>query len=329
MLTPPTFWFHPPSWPAWLLAPFSWVYTFGHGLRLFLTQPVRVAVPVICVGNAVAGGAGKTPVVCALARQLQARGRKVHIVSRGYGGSLRGPVQVDPERHTAADVGDEPLLLSAEAPVWVARNRVAGAVAAILAGADTLLLDDGLQNPSLHKDLSLLVVDAGRSAGNGFVMPAGPLREPFGWAMARSQALVLLGGAAPAIVRVAQEKPVLHARPRTVCRTGPLAGKKLVAFCGIAAPEKFFEGLRAAGAALAAVHAFPDHHPFTERELDILRRDADEKGAQLATTAKDAMRLPPAFRASLLVCDVALEWDADATAALEKLLAAIPSPPPA
>jgi tetraacyldisaccharide-1-P 4'-kinase len=178
-----------------LLLPLAWAYAGGAAARQAWTQPFRASVPVICVGNLVAGGAGKTPVALSLASRLLARGHAVHILSRGYAGSLAGPVQVDRMRHGAAEVGDEPLLLAACAPTWVARDRVAGANAAIAAGAGMLLLDDGLQNPRLAKTLSLLVVDGGSGFGNGRVLPAGPLREKLASGLASADRVVLMGDA--------------------------------------------------------------------------------------------------------------------------------------
>ena len=211
-----------------LLQPLAWVYAQGAAARQHFARPWQAPVPVICVGNLVAGGAGKTPVALSLARRLQARGRPVHILSRGYGGSLAGPVAVDPVRHSAAEVGDEPLLLAAAARCWVARDRVAGAQTAIAAGAKLLLLDDGLQNPRLAKTLSLLVVDGGYGFGNRRVLPAGPLRERLAAGLARSSAVVLMGEDTAGIASLLAGKTVLRARlaaeNKARCR-GPEAGR--------------------------------------------------------------------------------------------------------
>jgi tetraacyldisaccharide 4'-kinase len=301
-----------------LLLPLAWAYGAGAAARQAWTQPFRAAVPVICIGNLVAGGAGKTPVALSLAALLKARGHAVHILSRGYAGSLAGPVPVDRVRHSATDVGDEPLLLAAAAPTWVARDRVASAKAAIAAGAGVLLLDDGLQNPRLAKTLSLLVVDGGAGFGNGRVLPAGPLREPLAGGLARADLVVLMGDDEAGVAPLLQGKPVLRAR--LVAQNGPdFAGKPVVAFAGIGRPAKFFASLAATGARLIARHGFPDHHPYREEELSRLLAEAADTGASLVTTAKDRVRLAPEWRARIGVLTVAVAWD-DA-AALDAALA--------
>ena len=176
-----------------LLAPASLCFAAGGWLRRRLASPQHVEAQVICVGNLVAGGAGKTPVAVAIGERLLARGATVHFLSRGYGGRERGPLRVEPDRHGAADVGDEPLLLARTAPTWIARDRAAGAAAAVTAGAGVIVMDDGFQNHTLRKDLSLLVVDGGYGFGNKRVMPAGPLREPLASGLGRADAVVLIG----------------------------------------------------------------------------------------------------------------------------------------
>jgi tetraacyldisaccharide 4'-kinase len=314
MLNAPSFWFNGFSWQALLLSPFSLLYRLGLALRWALTRPTKVSVPVICVGNVLVGGSGKTPVVAHIARRLLARGVRVHIVSRGYGGRARGPLRVDPSRHTSAEVGDEPLLLAQTAPVWIARNKIAGAVTAILGGAECILLDDGLQNPLLYKNLSFLVLDDRRH--NGQLLPAGPLREPLSSAIACSSAIIWLGkGDMPPTK--AKPRPVLKASAVTTA-TAELSGKKLYAFCGIANPQKFFDGLLAQGALLAGSRSFPDHHAFSETEITAVLDQAEKSGAVAATTAKDAARLAPEQRAKMLVCDVALNFEDEA--ALDEIL---------
>ncbi len=207
----PEFWAQPGLVPS-LLAPLATLYAAGAAARAMFASPFRAPVPVLCIGNLVAGGAGKTPIVLSLAELLRRQGRHPHIVSRGYGGRLAGPIAVDPAGHRAADVGDEPLLLARAAPCWVARDRVAGAKAAVAAGADLVLLDDGFQNPSLAKDLSLVVVDGAYGFGNRQVMPAGPLREPIEVGLARAGAVVIIGAdESHAEAALARRLPVLHA----------------------------------------------------------------------------------------------------------------------
>lgn len=317
MLPPPT----PEFWGARgllssLLLPLAWGYSAGGAARHAWTRPATAGVPVICVGNLVAGGAGKTPVALALARRLAAQGHAPHILSRGYGGSLVGPVRVDPARHGAAETGDEPLLLAEAAPTWVARDRVAGAQAAVAAGATLLLLDDGLQNPRLAKTLSLLVVDGGFGFGNGRVLPAGPLREPLDRGIARADRVVLMGDDAAGVITRLDGKPVLRAR--LVAENGAdFAGKTVVAFAGIGRPAKFFASLAAAGARLGGRHAFPDHHSYGEDELQRLLAEA--AGAELVTTAKDWVRLAAPWRARIGVLRIAVAWDDER--ALDAILA--------
>jgi tetraacyldisaccharide 4'-kinase len=274
-------------------------------------------VPVICIGNLVAGGSGKTPVVLSLAARLAGMGKPVHVVSRGYGGRLAGPVRVDASMHDAGAVGDEPLLLAGRAPCWVARDRAAGVAAAVAAGAEIVLLDDGFQNPSIDKDCGLLVVDAEYGFGNGRVIPAGPLREPIEGGLARATAIVLLGdGAEPSELHRAGA-PVLRAALAPVHPATP-AGP-LFAFAGIGRPEKFFATLRLAGAPVTGARSFLDHHRYTEAEIGRLRRDAERAGAGLITTAKDWVRLPQAWRDGIAVLDVEIRWRDEA--AIDDLLA--------
>jgi len=296
-MRPPEFWTRGGPAAA-LLAPLGALHARLGALRRRLARPWRAPVPVICVGNLTAGGTGKTPTVIALADRLSAGGLAVACLSRGYRGRLSGPVRVDPVIHDAAAVGDEPLLLAEAAPTWVARDRRRGAEAAILDGADVILMDDGFQNPSLAKSASLLVVDGGAGFGNGRVIPAGPLREPVAEGLARADAVVLVGedrfGLAPGLSRM---RPVLAARLAPEDSAYRLAGQRVLAFAGIGRPAKFFETLREIGAKLVAAHAFPDHHAYDPDTLMQLAEDAAAESAVLVTTAKDHVRLPPEARA--------------------------------
>ncbi|RMH46170.1 MAG: tetraacyldisaccharide 4'-kinase [Alphaproteobacteria bacterium] len=321
----PAFWTRPPGLLARALAPLGAGYALATRLRL-VRPGLRLPVPVICVGNLTAGGSGKTPLVIALVERLAARGVAVHVLSRGHGGRLRGPLRVDPVRHRAADVGDEPLLLAAFAPVWVARDRAAGGRAACAAGAQVIVMDDGFQNPALVKDLSLLVVDAETGFGNGLCIPAGPLREPLSAGLARAD-LVVAVGADPA--RLVRRWPQLAGRPlvgaRIVAReTGmPWQGQRVVAFAGIGRPKKFFATLRGLGAEIVAAHPLGDHAPLSPRLLARLVREAEAQDALLVTTDKDAVRLPRAFRGRAVPVPVDLRPEAwgPIDAALDSLLA--------
>jgi tetraacyldisaccharide 4'-kinase len=300
---------------AGLLAPLGTAWDAASRLRRAVARPYRAPVPVICVGNLVAGGSGKTPVVLSLAsmiRECRPEFRDLHVVTRGYGGDLAGPVRVDPATHDAAAVGDEALLIAACAPCWVARNRAAGVREAVAAGAEAIMLDDGFQNPGIEKDLSLVVVDAGYGFGNRRVMPAGPLRETVASGLARADAVVLLGdGVEPGGVREAR-CPIFRAELEPV-EGGRFCDAPIVAFAGIGHPEKFFATLRALGAAVIAAYHFPDHHRFADSEIARLRREAEQAGARLVTTAKDWVRLPARLRGAIEVLAVEIRWR-DATA---------------
>ncbi len=311
----PGFWSED-GWPARLLVPAGAAYALAGRLRWWLAGPAAAPLPVLCVGNATVGGTGKTPVTLDLLARLQARGLAVHALCRGHGGSVRGTLRVDPARHGPAEVGDEALLLARAAPTWAGPDRREGARRAAAAGAAVAVLDDGLQYPHLAKHTSLLVVDAATGTGNGRVVPAGPLREPLRRAEARADAVVLVGdGAAPVAI---DDRPVFRARLAPAGDGPTLAGRRVLAFAGIGRPEKFFATARALGAEVAESRGFADHHVFRPAELVELETRATALDAELLTTAKDAVRLPPAWRARVSVLEIRLVW-ADA-AALERWL---------
>ncbi len=264
--------------------------------------------PVFCCGNAGVGGAGKTTLALDLLRRLQARGGRPHALLRGYGGTERGPLLVRPDLHRAPQVGDEALLLAEVAPTWVSADRAAGGRAAMAEGADAIVMDDGLQNPGLIKDCSLLVIDGGYGFGNGRLLPAGPLREPVAAAAARCRAAVLIGaddhGAIPMLPPAL---PVLRAElVPDLARLD--RARHYLAFAGIGRPGKFFAGLDAAGITLTGMRAFADHHPYTAADLVSLRGQAAAAGATLLTTPKDMVRLAPAERQGIAVAGVTLAW---------------------
>ncbi|MXQ14773.1 tetraacyldisaccharide 4'-kinase [Microvirga makkahensis] len=313
----PAFWWRPrPTWPANLLRPAGWIYGSVTGRRMRRTGE-RAALPVICIGNFTVGGAGKTPTALAVAAVLEAAGESPAFLSRGYGGHLRGPVQVQPQ-HGATDVGDEPMLLAAAAPAIVAAERPAGARLASEIGATVLIMDDGLQNPSLRKDCALAVVDGATGIGNGLPLPAGPLRAPMKAQWPAVDAVLVIGQGA-AGETVAQQAEALGKRvfrgrlapDPTLADT--FGGRRVLAFAGIGRPEKFFETLRACGAIVEETRAFPDHHPYNRGELESLRREAEARGVQAVTTEKDLVRIGgsngPGAWSDLMVLPVRLQLD--------------------
>lgn len=295
----PGFWFRPPGWQSALLAPVAAVVGAVAARRFSRAPDFRAPVPVLCVGNPTVGGAGKTPTVQLLIRLARDLGVRPVVLSRGHGGRLAGPVAVDPARHTAADVGDEPLLLACDAPVVVSRDRPAGARLAVTLGADLILMDDGFQNPGLFKDLSLLVLDARRGIGNGRVLPAGPLRLALAPQLERAGGLVVIGdgsGADPLIAQAeARGLPVIRGR---LAPGADFTGERVLAFCGIGDPEKFRRSLVEAGAEVVALSAFADHHPFSAADAAGLLAEAEALGAGLVTTEKDRARLAGAAGAT-------------------------------
>lgn len=291
----PAFWWLPtPSLLAHLLRPASLLYG-AVAARRMARAGERAPVPVICIGNFTAGGAGKTPTALALAQMLTAMGERPAFLSRGYGGRIAGPIRVSP-KHGAAEVGDEPLLLARIAPAIVSRDRPAGARLAVEDGASVIIMDDGLQNPSLAKDLALAVVDGATGFGNGLPLPAGPLRAPIEaqWPKVGAVLVIGNGAAGDAVARSAKSrgKPVLRGRltPDPVA-AARLAGRSVLAFAGIGRPQKFFDTVRACGALVEVERAFADHHPFSATDLASLNDEAARRGLLLVTTEKDAARL--------------------------------------
>jgi tetraacyldisaccharide 4'-kinase len=289
----PAFWWRDGSLAAGLLAPLGAVYGAIAAHRM-TRQGARAGAPVICVGNFTLGGAGKTPATLMLAKMLQAAGERPCCLSRGYGGDNAGPKLVDPQTDNAAQVGDEALLLARVAPTIVSRDRVAGAQAAIATGASVIIMDDGLQNPSLVKDFTLAVVDGRRGVGNGYVFPAGPLRAPLDAQIAKTDALLIVGDTrnTARVIAAAGQRPVFHGRlaPDEAALTA-LKGRNVFAFAGIGDPEKFFATLTQAGIAVTQRRAFADHHRFSGEEAAELTMQAEHEGLTLLTTEKDHTRM--------------------------------------
>ncbi|BCM82571.1 tetraacyldisaccharide 4'-kinase [Methylobacterium indicum] len=326
----PGFWWRETSSPAArLLAPVGHVYG-ALSARRMARAGTGVPAPVVCIGNFSLGGAGKTPTALAVAGLLHGLGRRPAFLSRGYGGRLAGPVRVDPARHGAAEVGDEPLLLARAHPTIVARDRVAGARACLTEGADVVVMDDGLQNPGLAKDLSIAVFDGAVGLGNGRVFPAGPLRAPAAAQWPRIDAALVIGGGAPGerLLAEARARGLPALRGRLVpdpAAAAALAGRPVLAFAGIGRPQKFFASLRDLGADLRETRAFPDHHAFTAAQIDALVAEAARTNLLLVTTEKDRVRLPGDLAVATLPVVLALDAP-EALAALLRRLRGLPGP---
>ena len=298
-----------------LLTPFAALYRYGVQRKLRNAQPAHVEIPVICVGNLTVGGVGKTPIVTAIRARLAADGLRAASLSRGYGGTLQGVLRVDPDKHTAKDVGDEPLMLAQSGESWIGADRPAAARAMQAAGVEVIIMDDGHQNPSLAKDLSIIVIDAQGPFGNGYLIPKGPLREPVAFGLARADAVILMGdGETPGTV-AKSGLPAYHAKlaPIAALPDGPL-----VAFAGIGRPLKFFDALTAAGAQLSEGVSYGDHHVYSEGDMRYLRSLAQSHNATLITTEKDYARLSSQQRADIKTFPVRAVFDMPG--ALDKLL---------
>ncbi|HLI98993.1 MAG TPA: tetraacyldisaccharide 4'-kinase [Bradyrhizobium sp.] len=311
----PAFWYRPSFWVPLLLRPLAALYGAIAEYRL-RRQGTEASVPLFCVGNYHVGGAGKTPTVLALVQLLRDLGEVPVVLSRGYGGRLRGPIMVDFGRHLASDVGDEPLMLSRTVPVAVARERVDGLALACSQGASVILMDDGFQNPSIAKDASLIVIDARRGLGNALVFPAGPLRAPLPPQIERTDALIVIGegDAADAVAASvkARDRPVLTAHLKADGTS--LRGKRVLAFAGIGDPARFFRTLRANGIEVVSERVYADHHPFTRQEIETLVSEAERDGLTLVTTEKDLARLHeagevPPWAQGIASFPVRLEFD--------------------
>lgn len=316
----PDFWQADGFW-AKALSPLSLLWRAGAGIRAMKTTMRHPGCKVFCVGNFTIGGAGKTPTAIALYHTLHHMGINAHFLSRGYGGREIGPHRVDPATDTASDVGDEPLLLAHTATTWVSRDRGMGAETARNAGADAIIMDDGLQNPSVIKDCSFAVVDSGFGIGNGRVIPAGPMRETLEQGLAKVHAIILIGdGNPPFLANLPASVPVLRARV-VPCNGVEFDGRRVLAFAGIARPAKFHDSLRTVGANIVATVDFADHHPFRPNELADLRQRAAALNADLVTTEKDLMRLPVAARNGISTLGIKLEFEAPDQ--LEKIIKAV------
>ena len=313
----PNFWQHRGA-IARLLAPLGTLYGMSVAWKASYASPYHATMPVLCVGNLTAGGSGKTPVAIAIAQMLQARESKVVFLTRGYGGKEHGPARVNPH-HDARLMGDEALLLARTAPTLVSRDRALGGALAGDEKADVIVMDDGHQNFSLKKDISLVVVDGAGGIGNGKVLPAGPLREPVAQGLRRADAVIIMGAGNPDLVDYGG--PVLRAWLEPLPHD--FAGRKVFAFAGIGRPQKFFDTLKAVGAFVEDTESFADHYFYQADDLAGLRARAQAKGVQLVTTEKDLVRIEPAQRTGIAALAVRARFENEAAlqAILDRLFA--------
>jgi tetraacyldisaccharide 4'-kinase len=301
MVKTPKFWYTP-HWYTPFLSPLGEIYHSFTQVRRFWTKPFKCSVPVICVGNLTLGGSGKTPTVIALVNILKDQGFSPHILSRGYQGEIQENSLVDPDNHTFQDVGDEPLLLARHAPTWVGKNRVLSAHLAIEDGADVLVMDDGLQNPTLWQDIKLVVVDAYQGFGNGYVFPAGPLREKVSSGLKRADGVIMINGK----ISLPVEKPIFLAQTMV---TNRLLYDKVIGFAGLGYPEKFRLTLESEGYKVCAFQEFPDHYVYQNSDLEDLVKLAVRYDARLVTTAKDMLRIASEWHSYCSVLDIELSFD--------------------
>lgn len=293
---------------AWLLWPLSWFYRgYLRGAGCCKAKPYHSKLPLICIGNAIAGGAGKTPVCLAIGKMLQEAGYRVMYISRGYGGSATGVTHVLPHQHSAAEVGDESLLLAKQAPTFIARRRKDAVLWTEEADADILIMDDGLQNESIAKTCSLLVINGSYGIGNGFVLPAGPLREPFSKALTRADAIIMIGEDKHGIAGRCHAIPCFYATLQAQSE-GLKGDKPAIAFAGIAHPENFFATLRQEGVELVETVAFADHHPYEASEIEAMIAKAKALEAMLVTTEKDMVKIPEKLRADIKTLPVSIAF---------------------
>ena len=305
----PQFWYEPNTWKAKFLYPLGYFYNLLTLLRGKLAKPQSYSCLTICIGNLNVGGTGKTPTTIALAQHFLKKGLQVHVVSRGYKGKFQGTFLVDPQKHKSDEVGDEPLLMSEFTSVWVSNKRKNGIAAAENAGAQIVLLDDGFQDPSFHKDFSLIVVDGEKGFGNKKCMPAGPLRENIVQGFKRADALVIVGQRIYKFDTFPTHLKIIHSTLKPIETGMNWKEGKYLAFAGIADPSKFFKTLRSLGANLIDCVALSDHQNLDGQVLKRLERKANSAHAQLVTTEKDAVRLSNTYRKKVLSLPVRIEFD--------------------
>lgn len=304
----PNFWHkNSQDWRAKLFVPLSIIYSMITWLRQIFSFPYKSKLPVICVGNFTMGGAGKTPLTLSIFQQLTELDLNPCILSRGYGGEALGPLLVNKDTSLPPQVGDEPYMMAQYAPVVIAKKRKAGAQLIENLGYDCIIMDDGFQNPTIYKDLSICVVDAGSPIGNGCVFPAGPLREPLSRAKDKCDGVVYIGEEA---IDIFDHSPRI---PKFTTRIVPAkvnsVPAQVLAFAGIGRPEKFYNTLKSMNINVVAAHNFPDHHPYNVEDLECLKQRADSLNVEIVTTEKDWVKLPEEWQKTIYHVPISLDWD--------------------
>ena len=287
-----------------ILTPIAKIYENIVARKIAQTTPYECGVPVICVGNLTTGGSGKTPLVRKIRNDLARRGIRVASLSRGYGGKAKGPLKVENLSHLATEVGDEPLMLSQTGEAWIGANRAKAAQAMVDNDIELIVMDDGHQNPSLLKTVSLVVIDSENPFGNGFIIPKGPLRESIESGLSRANAIVLTGAGSVPKQLAHSNLPVIRSK---IVATAPPTSNIYVSFAGIGRPEKFFDTLSEIKVNVADAVPFPDHHKFSKNDLNYLRKLAEQYQAKLITTEKDYVRLPDDIKDEVEVLQITPE----------------------
>ncbi len=304
----PSFWSYD-GVVARALNPIGILFSALGTLNRKIKKPYDAGIPIICIGNIVAGGAGKTPVAISIGTKLINMGYHICFLSRGHGGRLKGPIKVDNEKHCAELVGDEALLLSEIAPTWVSKDRRLGADAAKQDGLDVIIMDDGFQNPHPEKKLSILVVDAIYGFGNERVMPAGPLRETIKSGMSRANAVVVMGEETSSAAKYFPKTlPLFKATIQADGDCELHSDTNVIGFAGIARPEKFRKTLADLRFNIKDFKDFADHHPYSLTEIKEIHKCAKSLDATPVTTAKDHVRLPKHFRKNIVRVNVSVHW---------------------
>ena len=306
----PSFW-HADGFIPKLLEPLAQLYKCLSFLERSLRSKTKIDVPVLCIGNLVSGGAGKTPIALSIGQKLNAK-HNISFLTRGYGGIEAGPIEVNPDEHSSYEVGDEALILSEVGPTWVSRNRIAGAIAAKNAGFEIVIMDDGFQHTSLVKTLSFVIIDGPYGFGNGRLIPAGPLREPIYSGLKRADIIVLVGEVNPSIIELLpNNKPLLRASLVPAEMGTQLSNNNVIGFAGIGRPTKFLETLGKMGLNIIDFVAFPDHYRFRESEIRELYEKATEVDAILVTTFKDMKRVPKSVAHLCQPIGITVVWEDD------------------